>query len=82
MVPMPERTCSLCGATKPTSEFYKRSGRDSLYAHCKRCHIDMTKDRANARQRALQRLARAHRKEFRQYLREEMAHIGRREGAS
>ena len=32
------KTCTKCGETKPTTEFYKRSdARDGLQAHCKSC---------------------------------------------
>ena len=35
---MPERTCTRCGRTKPTSEFYRAKDKSSGYrSHCKEC---------------------------------------------
>lgn len=42
------KTCTGCGAEKPTSEFYRREG-DRLRAQCKPCWIAATTKRSQAR---------------------------------
>lgn len=45
---MTMKTCSRCGATKPTTEFGKGPARapDGLSYWCKQCHADYQRDRA------------------------------------
>jgi len=40
------KKCTKCGDEKPLDRFYKRSGYDSLYAHCKDCHYELTRERS------------------------------------
>lgn len=37
--PSAVKKCCRCGATKPKTEFYRRSRGDKLYGHCVECHL-------------------------------------------
>jgi hypothetical protein len=51
--PSAAKTCSRCGETKPTSEFYRnRTYRDGLFSYCKACHSSASKAWAKANREA------------------------------
>lgn len=45
----PEKTCTKCGATKPTTEFYLRAGGKYIFPDCKVCRRAAITKRAKAR---------------------------------
>ena len=54
-----EKICTKCGISKPHEDFYLRNdvGRgNERHAHCKQCHIEISRLTNKARHRALRQL--------------------------